>query len=183
MIIGITGTDGAGKGTVVEYLVAKGFTHYSSRDLLLAAVISAGIIPTRNELRLMGNKMRCEQGDDVIVRKALQEIETNNIKHAVVESVRTLAEAKALQAKRAILLAVDADVALRYQRVQGRRSEKDKVTLEQFVAQEELEKNDTDPHGMQKAKVIEMANYTIFNNGSREDLEVEIEKFLAKYEV
>jgi dephospho-CoA kinase len=32
MIIGITGTDGAGKGAVVDYLVAqKGFTHYSGR--------------------------------------------------------------------------------------------------------------------------------------------------------
>ena len=34
-IIGITGTMGAGKGTVVEYLVAKhGFKHYSARSVL-----------------------------------------------------------------------------------------------------------------------------------------------------
>jgi dephospho-CoA kinase len=35
-IIGITGTIGAGKGTVVEYLVGqKGFDHYSVRSFLI----------------------------------------------------------------------------------------------------------------------------------------------------
>ena len=34
MIIGITGTDGSGKGTVVDYLVEqKGFKHYSARAI------------------------------------------------------------------------------------------------------------------------------------------------------
>ena len=34
-IVGITGTLGAGKGTVVEYLTQqKGFKHYSARGLL-----------------------------------------------------------------------------------------------------------------------------------------------------
>lgn len=182
MILGITGTDGAGKGTVVEYLVTKkGFTHYSSRELLLAEVLKAGIEPTRNELRLMGNKMRAEEGDDVIVQKALLQIESTKQQNAVVESLRALAEAKTLKERGGILLAIDADLAVRYKRVQGRRSVSDQVTFEQFVAHEELEKNDTDPHGMQKAKVMEMADYTIMNNGSRESLVVAIETFLSQY--
>ncbi len=182
MIIGITGTDGAGKGTVVEYLVTKkGFTHYSSRDLLLAEVLKEGIEPTRNELRLMGNKMRTLYGDDVIVEKALTQIKIDNIQHAVVESIRAFAEAKTLQEQGAILLAVDADTHLRYERVQSRRSEKDHVSFEQFIEHEELEKNDTDPHGMQKARVMEMADYTIFNDGTKEELQQAIEEFLHVY--
>ena len=40
LIIGITGTLGAGKGTVVEYLVEKkGFDHYSVRAFLLKEII------------------------------------------------------------------------------------------------------------------------------------------------
>ena len=183
LIIGITGTDGAGKGTVVEYLVTKkGFTHYSSRDLLLAEVVKAGIEPTRNELRLMGNAMRAQYGDDVIVQKALVNITTDKVTHAVVESIRALAEAQTLKSCGAILLAVDADVQIRYERVQQRRSEKDQVTFETFVAQEELEKNDPDPHGMQKAKVMEMADYTIFNNESRDVLHQHVDEFLATYD-
>ena len=184
MIIGITGTDGAGKGTVVEYLVNhKGFTHYSSRDLLLAEVIKAGIEPTRNELRLMGNKMRAQYGDDVVVQKALEHIETDGVGLAVVESIRAMAEAQTLKSRGAVLLAVDADLQIRYERVQQRRSEKDQVTYETFVTQEELEKNDPDPHGMQKAKVMEMADYTIFNNGSREELHQHVNEFLAQYDI
>ncbi len=183
MILGITGTDGAGKGTVVEYLVTqKGFVHYSSRDLLLAEVVKAGIEPTRNELRLMGNKMRAQYGDDVIVQKALEHIETDGVTYAVVESIRALAEAQTLKSHGAYLLAVDADVQIRYERVQQRRSEKDQVTFETFVDQEELEKNDPDPHGMQKAKVMEMADYTIFNNGTKEELQTAVEEFLAQYD-
>ena len=35
MIIGITGTLGAGKGTVVDFLKEKGFRHFSVRDYLI----------------------------------------------------------------------------------------------------------------------------------------------------
>jgi dephospho-CoA kinase len=34
---------------------------------------------------------------------------------------------------------------------------------------------------MQKAKVMEMADYTIFNNGSREELHQHVDEFLAHY--
>src|SRR3989344_3951257 len=40
MIIGVTGTNGAGKGTVVDYLVSKkGFKHYSAREFIVEEVI------------------------------------------------------------------------------------------------------------------------------------------------
>jgi dephospho-CoA kinase len=129
----------------------------------------------------MGNKMRAEYGDDVIVQKALEHIETDGVRLAVVESIRAIAEAQTLKSRGAVLLAVDADLQTRYERVQQRRSEKDQVSYETFVAQEELEKNDPDPHGMQKAKVMEMADYTIFNNETREVLHQYVDEFLAHY--
>ena len=39
IVIGITGTIGAGKGTIVEYLVEKkGFLHFSVREFLLKKI-------------------------------------------------------------------------------------------------------------------------------------------------
>ena len=182
MIIGITGTDGSGKGTVVDYLVKeKGFVHYSSRKLLLIEIEKAGIEASRNELRLMGNKMRALHGDDFIAKRAYELIAEAGVKNAVIESIRATAEAEYIKEHAGILLAIDADERVRYERVQLRRSVSDKVSFEQFVAHETLEKNDPDPHGMQKTKVMEIADCTINNDGTLEDLQSQIEVFLTQY--
>ena len=78
MIIGITGTDGSGKGTVVDYLVSQlGFVHYSSRDLIMQEIEKRGLVPNRANARLVGNALRAEYGPGVIVTKALQKIEND----------------------------------------------------------------------------------------------------------
>ena len=182
MIIGITGTDGAGKGTAVEYLVtSKGFTHFSSSGFIAKEVERQGLPVSRNQLRLTGNELRGKYGDDVLVVTALNEIKSETNVHAIIESIRAVAEAVTLKKSGGILLAIDADKKIRYARVQERRSEKDKVTFEEFLAHEELEKNDPDPHGMQKAKVMEMADFTIVNNEGREALYTMIDVFLNQY--
>lgn len=182
MIIGITGTDGAGKGTVVDYLVReKEFVHYSSSGFIAKEIEHQGLAISRNQLRLTGNELRAKFGNDILVARALKEIEEKGDSRAIIESIRATAEAETLKQYGGILLAVDADTKLRYERVQERRSLKDQVSFEQFMQHEDLEKNDPDPHGMQKAKVISMADYTIFNNGSRAELEKNVDEFLKQY--
>lgn len=181
MIIGITGTDGAGKGTVVEYLVREqGFTHYSSRSFILEAITAAGLEPTRNQMRLTANELRAQYGNEFVVRQVYEKAKQEGATQVVIESIRAVAEAEFLKAHGGILLAVDADPVVRYERVQARRSETDKVTYEQFLSHEALEKNDPDPHGMQKAKVMEMADYTIGNNATLAELEHQVAEVLVR---
>ena len=181
MVVGITGTDGAGKGTVVEFLKAKGFTHYSSRDFLITEIEKQNLEVNRNQMRLVANELRATYGDEFIARRAYELIDKDDISDAVVESIRAVAEAKYIKERGGVLLAVDADVKIRFKRVQGRRSVSDKVSFEEFVAHEEIEKIDPAPHGMQKAKVIEMADFTIINNGSFKELEKQSEVFLNRF--
>ncbi len=182
MILGITGTDGAGKGTVVEYLVThKGFIHHSVSGYITREVERQGLPVSRNQLRLTGNELREKNGDDVLVQTAITEIQLYHEENSIIESIRAVAEAQTLKKHQGILLAVDADIHVRYTRVQGRRMEKDQVSFEEFVRHEELEKNDPNPHGMQKAKVMEMADYTIFNNETREVLHQQVDEFLTQY--
>ena len=181
MIIGITGTDGAGKGTVVEYLVQKkGFAHYHGRALFVRIIKERGLEVNRANMRLVANELRREGGNDAVVRQFLREAEERGDGNVIIDSIRALAEAETLKAHGGILLAVDADQMLRYERVTARASESDAVTFDEFVAHEELEMNDPDPHGMQKAAVMAAADYTVENNGTLEELHAKIEEVLAK---
>ncbi len=182
MLIGITGTDGSGKGSVVSYLIAKlGFVHYSSRDLIMLEVNKRGLSPTRANIRIVANIMRGEGGADVIVKNALKLIAENHVQNAVIESIRAIKEAETLKQAGGILLALDAPPEVRYKRIASRGSSTDKVSYEDFLKQEELEMNDTDPNGMQKAKVIAMADYLISNSESRQELNLAVDKFLEKF--
>lgn len=183
MIIGVTGTDGAGKGAAVDFLVRKrSCQHFSSRSVIETEVHARGLEPTREHLRLVANDLRQKFGNDVLVARALERIAAEAVPCAVIESIRTLAEAETLRAAGGVLLAVDADPKERYRRISGRKSATDNITYEAFVAQEQIEMNDTDPHGMQKAAVMQSADHTIMNNGSMRTLWQKMNTFMRKYD-
>ncbi len=73
MIIGVTGTDGGGKGAVVEYLVAqKGFVHCSARALWVEEMGKRGLETSRENMRIVANSMRAEHGDDYLIQEYLR---------------------------------------------------------------------------------------------------------------
>lgn len=182
MIIGITGTDGAGKGAIVDYLIEKkGFVHYSARAIWEEEFRKRGMESNRVNTRLIANELRAAHGNDFLVTHYLKIIESEKPTNAVIESIRTTAEADTLKAHGGILLCVDADRELRYKRIQERKSALDQVTFEKFVELEELEMNDPNPNGMQKAKVMKMADCTIENNGTFQELQEQIELFLKDH--
>jgi dephospho-CoA kinase len=180
MIFGVTGTNGAGKGTVVDYLRdEKGFAHYSVRDLIIEEVTRRGLPLDRIHIGDTGTALRRENAPtyfiDTFVQRAHDAGETN----VVIESIRTLAEAKRIQELVGNVIAVDAPVELRYARITERGSATDHVTFEQFREQEDREytaKDDSDPTQMSVLKVMDIADFVIVNDGSLYTLNEQIEK-------
>ena len=180
-IIGITGTLGAGKGTVVDYLVnKKGFKHYSVGDYLKEKLIKKGLESNRDNLRKIGNQIREKYGPDYITRKLF--IKAKKEKHdAIIESIRNPKEAEFIKSqKNGYLFAVDANQKTRYLRIKKRGSEKDKVAFRQFKEQEEKELQSKDPNAQNLPECIRMAGFKFDNNGTIKRLYEKIEKVLAK---
>lgn len=182
MIIGITGTLGAGKGTVVQFLVEhQGFSHLSARALFQEQMERQGIPVNRDTMVEFANSLRAKYGPDYVFRELFKKAEQLQ-GDVVIESIRTVGETNALKEnKGAVLLAVDADQKLRFDRIHGRGSALDNVTFEKFVEQENTEMNSKDPNKQNISAVMRMADHTIYNNHDTAALFKEVEKFLEKF--
>ncbi len=179
IIIGITGTLGAGKGTIVEYLVGeKGFVHYSVRAYLLEKIKEQGLPENRDSMVRLANELRAGNGPSYVTDQLYKQALVSG-KNCVIESIRTPGEIESLRAKgHFFLLAVDAHPELRYQRILLRQSETDQVTWKTFLENEEREMSTTDPNKQNLKKSIEMADFILLNNGTKNDLIKQVEKVL-----
>lgn len=179
-MVGITGTIGAGKGTVVGYLVdEKGFHHYSARTLFIEELAKRSLPIDRDHMTELANALRAEHGPTYVFEQLFAQAQALG-QDAVIESVRTVAEAQAIKTMEgAVLLAVDAPRKLRFERIRARKSELDNVTFEEFCAQEDREMSSTDPNKQNIGAVLALADAVIENTGSLEELHHTIDRTLV----
>jgi dephospho-CoA kinase len=182
MIIGITGSFGAGKGVVVDYLVKhKGFTHYSAREFIFEEAVRRGMDLTKGrEVTIpLANELRATHGPAYIVEELYKRAVANG-GNAVIESLRATAEAKRIQELGGWVLGVDAEPTLRYERSVKRGSETDDVSYEKWLDQERRESNPTDATKQDIFGALTVSDIVVTNNGTPEELYAQVENALQK---
>jgi len=170
-IIGITGTLGAGKGTIVEYLVGTyHFRHFSVRALVSEHIRSMGLPVNRDNMVLVANGLRESHGPSILV-EMLYRSALEDGTDCVIESIRTPGEVEALRSKGMFtLFAVDAMPEIRYERIRGRNSETDRISYATFLENERREMESNDPNHQNLKACIALADHVFMNNGSKREL-------------
>lgn len=175
MIIGIAGTLGAGKGTVVEYLKEKGFEHYSTSGMFKAILESQGQTANREAYTWLGDAFRTLGPAGPI--QIQYEIAKHSNSSVIIESIHDVPEAEFLKKRGALILGVDISLETRFERISLRGSEKDNVSFEEFKNIALHEEEGGGKHNIRK--VLDMADHTIMNDDTIEELHQKVDSWLS----
>ena len=178
-IIGITGTLGAGKGTIVSYLVTHhGYAHYSVRSLLTSEIRARGLPVDRDSMVVVANDLRRSHTPSYLVECLYEQAHAEG-RDAVIESIRTPGEVSALRSRPDfVLFAVDASPRRRYRRILQRGSDTDRIGYDEFLAQERREMTSEDPHQQNLSACMGMADYSFTNDSDTQSLYRQVEEAL-----
>jgi|TARA_B110000263_G_scaffold236219_1_gene235362 dephospho-CoA kinase len=172
-IIGLTGRNASGKGTVADLLKKRNFIYHSLSDTLREELSQQKMEESRENLIFIGNSLRSQGGPGVLADLMVKNLITPN--NHIVDSIRNPSEVHSLRSDylehKFVLISIDADPRTRFERLVKRDRKGDSNSWEQFVAQEKLEEASEDPNKQQLFNTIKEADFNINNSGNLIDLE------------
>ncbi len=182
MIIGLTGENCSGKGTVAEYLKKKSFYYYSLSDVIREDLSTKSIEITRDVLIQRGNALRQKYGPSVLAVRTAAKIQAD--KNYVIDSIRNPREVEELRKlKRFVLIKVVSLPENRFKRMTARNREGDPKTLKEFTRVEELEAVNKDSSKQQIIASIKMADKVLENDAQFQDLFKKIDLLLQELQM
>jgi len=169
MIIGLTGENCAGKGTVADYLKKKGFYYLSLSDVIREELKSEGREITRESLIEKGNSLRAEYGPGVLATKTAAVVQ--NDRNYVIDSIRNPAEVAELRKLAGFFLFhVTAPPEVRFDRMRSRDREEDPKTFEAFMKIEKMEAKNAERTKQNIDETVKLADKTVVNDTNLAEL-------------
>ncbi len=173
MIIGLTGRNGSGKGTVAAFFTQRGFGYSSLSDVIRADLADRGLPTSRENLIAAGRRLRTEGGPGVLAERVLATIEDDA--KFVVDSIRNPVEVEVLRRRQDfIFLEVVAEEQTRYERMVARNRGGDATSFEEFRRHEQAELHDTDSAAQRLVATAALADEVVHNDGDLAALEADL---------
>ncbi len=177
MIIGLTGRNCAGKGTVAEYLKGKSFGYASLSDVIRDELKARGQAESRETMITLGNELREKFGPAVLAERIQPKLKKDS--NWVIDSIRNPAEVLVLRKMGNFhLLWIEAPVEARFKRAVARKRTGDCQTLADFRKCEEKEAKNANSCAQQLDALEKMADQRVHNKGTIEVLHANVDQAL-----
>lgn len=177
MIIGLTGLNAAGKGTVAEFLKQRGFAYFSLSDVIRDALAERGEEPGRENMIRAGNAIREQGGPGALAIGMLKKVDV--AQKTIVDSFRNPAEVIEFQSlgDGFALIEVTASEETRFERIKSRGRVGDPKDIDTFRELEQRELTG-DPTGQQLVATAALADHRVANDGDLESLHSQLQSLL-----
>ena len=175
-IVAIVGMTGSGKSEVASIFEKDGFFRIRFGDITDEEVRSRGLALTEDNERLAREALRKEQGMDAYAKLNLPRIDSAlESKNVVVDGLYSWEEYSLMKdyyGENFLVVAVYASPETRYTRLERR-------SIRGRTEEESASRDTAEIENSNKGGPIAMADFTIINESSQEDLEKETEKVIS----
>lgn len=176
--LALVGMPGSGKTLCAQHLQARGYFQLRFGGIVVDEVVSRGWAINPENERIVREELRANEGMDVMAKRSLPKLQAALAEHGsvVIDGLYSFSEYKTLMrdlGAEMTVVAIICDRDLRYSRLTDRADRP--LTRDEAVERDvrEIEK-------LEKGGPIAMADYTLINNGSSEDLLTALDAVLAK---
>lgn len=161
-LIAVVGMAGSGKSIASDYLEDQGWTKIYFGGVIYKLMNEQGIEITPESQKKFREKLRQEQGMDIVAKTLLKDIENAYQKgNTILDGVYSWDEYKTLHehfGDSLKLICICCDKKIRYKRI-GKRAARP------FTKQEIIQRDITEIENSAKGGPIAFADYYLFNNG------------------
>ena len=189
-IVALVGLPGSGKTEAGKVFIGHGFEYVRFGQVVLDEVLKRGLEVNEKNERSVREQMRAEHGMDVMAKFLVpvfdRLVEKKNV---IADGLYSWEEYKLLKEKygeKLLVLALYSNPGTRYRRLASPERKYDpakdkKAIYRSYTAEEAKSRDYAQIENLHQAGPIAMADATIINEGSVEELKAGVEEFIKKF--
>jgi len=180
-LFAFVGLAGTGKSAVTHYLGELGIPKVSFTEIIMNAIKDAGLEPTLENERMIREKMRLDPSGDLVASEVVAQtrrLVESGQHRVVIDGLGSWDTYKRLRHEFPGSLTVIALTARRHIRHRRLTSNVDHPMTDQQIDERDYDEIET----LNKGGVIAIADYYLFDNGSLEQLHIQIDDLFRQLE-